>query len=76
MSRKSDREYLLTIQGTKLGGEYLSLPQYPPQEFEGLTYVAAQLTKSGNTEVTLGVERGIKLNAFLKDYGIWVKIAQ
>ena len=74
LSRKSDREYLLTISACKPAGDYLTLPQYPPRDFDGFTYLAAA-GKNGAIEITVGVDRGTKLNAFAKDNELWLKAA-
>jgi len=74
LTRKGDREYQLVIQGSKLSGDYLSLAQYPPQDFDGFTHVMAT-NRKGNSEVIIGVERGTKLTAYTKDGNVWVKIA-
>jgi len=74
LARRSDREYVLTIEGGKVPGTYLALPQYPPQDFDGLTYVLAG-QKDGNVEVSIGTERGTKLTAYFKDTNIWIRTA-
>ncbi len=72
--RKGDREYQLTIQGSKLAGDYLSLAQYPPQDFDGFTHLMAT-TRGQNSEIIIGVERSTKLTAFTKEGHIWIKVA-
>lgn len=72
LAKRSEREYLLAIQGCKLSGRHLSLAQYPPQDFDGITYIAAT-SKNGNVDIAIGVDRGVKLSAFFKDGEIWVR---
>ena len=70
--RKSDHEFLLTVQNCKITPGPLTLPLFPPQDFEGFTYVLAA-AKGATTELTIGVERNERLAAFAKEGSLWVK---
>lgn len=62
ISRKDDRTFRLKISGAHLHASATGLPQFPPAEFSGFTFV--QATNNGeDVEVIVGVERKFKVVA-------------
>lgn len=68
----SKSEYELVIPNTKLKGEHLKLPQYPPDSFKGFLYFTASDDASG-TRIKIQVEDGIILTPYLANGKLWVK---
>lgn len=72
IAKVDQKTYKLTIQNSRIGGQHLTLPQFPPADFEGFTVVAIKQTGS-NVEVTIGVEPGTTLGTFVRQSEIWTK---
>ena len=72
LTKKDARSYLLTIPDCTLEGQHLTLPYFVPQSFVGLTHVRAQRDK-GDIEVTIGIDRNVRLAAFAQENEIWVR---
>ena len=62
MSKKTDRQYVLTIQKCAVAWPHLELPHFPPHDFKGFTMVLVD-RDAGSLQVTIGVQRGTRLNA-------------
>ena len=71
VAKTGSLEYRLIIADTSLGSRGLALPQFPPQEFEGLTVIQAAPFKD-RVEVTIGVERGYRIVASSSGSEIWI----
>jgi hypothetical protein len=63
----------LTIPSTAISTLGLALPQYPPKEFGGITFIHPQ---GGQPKLltTIGVEKGVKLTAIPNGSAIYVKV--
>lgn len=72
LSKKDDKTFKVLINNCRLSSRHLALPIFPPQEFVGLTFSMAQQI-GDDVEITIGVERGIKVSALPRDNQIWVK---
>lgn len=72
--RLSDKTYQLSINGCRLGGKELGLPQFPPHDFAGYTFVSASERLTA-TVVTIGVERGVRLSSSNREGEIWIRAA-
>ena len=73
LARKSEKEYLLVLENCRLAGPHLQYPFYPPQDVEGITHVIMNMS-GNNTNVTIGVERTVKLSAAPKEEEILVSV--
>jgi hypothetical protein len=73
LARRDHRTFVLTIPSTAISTLGLGLPQYPPQEFEGITFIHPQ---GGQPKLltTIGVENGVKLTAIPNGSAIYVKV--
>jgi hypothetical protein len=71
-SKVDDRLFKITIPEGGVASPALKLPQFPPHDFIGFTYFKAATTSTG-LEISIGVERGIRINAFAQDSDILVK---
>jgi len=72
LSKTATKSYTLKIPDCTLKGEYLRLPQFPPQDFSGFSLVLAE-TKGADLHITIGVERGVKINAFSRGNQILIR---
>lgn len=72
LSKRDERSFSLVLPNARLSTQSLTLPQFPPQEFVGITFVLAKANDS-QVEISIGVERGIRVTAFAVDDEIWVK---
>jgi hypothetical protein len=70
--KKSEKEYLLSIQNCAITSGPLTLPIFAPRDFTGFKYAVAS-SKDNGTDVSIGVEKQVKLAAFTKDGSIWIK---
>lgn len=73
LSKADERLYKLTIPGTQLATLGLKLPQFPPHDFAGFTFLQAEQRES-NAEVKIGVERGARISALPQENDILVRI--
>lgn len=71
--KKDEKSYQISISDCSLKHDFLSLPQFPPHDFIGLTLVSPK-TDRGGVEILVGVERGIRISALPKDNEIWVRL--
>lgn len=73
LSRRDGRTFVLSIPHTGIATLGLALPQYPPQQFAGITFVHAQ---GGEPKLvaTIGVERGVKLTAVPNGNVVFIKV--
>jgi hypothetical protein len=73
--RRDARTYLLTVPETGISTLGLSLPQYPPADFSGITFIHPQ---AGNSKLlaTIGVKKGVKLTAVPSESVIFIKIEE
>lgn len=60
LAKKGDTSYALEVSDSIVGADYLSLPYFPPQDFEGLTFVSAKQADN-KTIITIGIEPGARL---------------
>jgi hypothetical protein len=72
LSKRDERAFSLVLPNARLSTQSLTLPQFPPQEFVGITFVLPKANDS-QVEISIGVERGIRVTAFAVDDEIWVK---
>ncbi|MBN8548725.1 MAG: AMIN domain-containing protein [Deltaproteobacteria bacterium] len=73
LSKIEDRLYKLTIPGAQLATLTLKLPQFPPHDFVGLTFLQADQL-SDSVEVKIGVSRGSRISALPQDKDIVIKV--
>lgn len=73
LSRRDALTFVLTIPHTAIATLGLALPQYPPQQFTGITFVHA-LGGDPKLMATIGVEKGVKLTAVPNGNVVFVKI--
>jgi hypothetical protein len=75
LARRDARTYLLTVPETGISTLGLSLPQYPPADFSGITFIHPQ---GGNPKLfaTIGVKKGVKLTAVPSESVIFIKIEE
>lgn len=72
LSKRDERSFSLLLPDARLSNAGTGLPQFPPQDFNGLTFVLAA-AKDNTVDISIGVERGIRVTAFVKDQEIWVR---
>ena len=71
--RKDDRGFELNIPECNITSPALGLPQFPPQDFAGFTFLDAK--KQGDEVViAVDVDRGIKIASLPHDNEIWLRI--
>lgn len=73
LSRTGQRAYRLAIPGATFAEEHLTLPQFPPQDFKGVTLVNPE-KGNGQVEFFIGVDRDTKLASFSNENEIWIKV--
>jgi len=72
LTKKDEHSYTLTISECSIIADHLKLPYFPPQNLVGFTHILAR-ENPGGIEVTIGVERGIRISAVAKDSAIVVR---
>lgn len=72
LKRKDQHSFVLEIANATLIDGYLSLVQYPPNDFKGITFMKPEKTNLG-IEILIGVEEGVRLASYAKGYEILVK---
>lgn len=70
--KQHDERYQVIISNCQLAFKRLSLPLFPPQTFTNFTMAIAD-TIGNNVTVTIGIERGTKVNYFAIGNEIWIK---
>ncbi len=70
--KQHDERYQVIISNCQLAFKRLSLPLFPPQTFTNFTMAIADTT-GNNVTVTIGIERGTKVNYFAIGNEIWIK---
>ena len=75
MSRLDDKFYKISLPAVHLERPAIGLPQFPPQDFEGFSLVAAKDEARG-IEIKVGVERNSRVSVVPADNDILVRIAR
>lgn len=75
LSKAEERLYKLSIPGARLASLTLKLPQFPPHDFVGFSFVQAE-QQGDSVEVKIGVDRGARISAFPQDKDILVRAAK
>lgn len=70
--KQGEDRYHVSISNCRLAFKRLSLPQFAPQSFVGLTMATAD-SKGDGLLITIGVERGAKITYFAVGNEIWIK---
>ncbi len=70
--KKEDGVYILSVRGTGIESSRLALPFFPPHDFIGFTMVQAR-NVGADLEITIGVERGVRVASVTKDTQIWIR---
>jgi hypothetical protein len=70
--KQHDERYQVIISNCQLAFKRLSLPLFPPRDFSNFTMIVADATGTEVT-VTIGIERGTRVNYFAVGNEIWVK---
>jgi hypothetical protein len=66
-------EYQLTITRSKLKGDHLILPQFPPDSFKGFKYVKAE-EREDSVIVSIFVNEGVRLSPYIAQDKLWVRV--
>lgn len=72
LTRRTPDLYTLTVKGADVGDKSVTLPIFPPQDFNSFVSVRA-IKKSGGLEVKIYVEDGVYLISFTKGNDIWFR---
>lgn len=75
LTRTKPTLYELEIRGAQLGGNHLSLPQFPPDNFHGFEAISA-IQQGNDALVRIFVEDGIKLAPLRIKGDLWVEIKE
>lgn len=67
--RKDDRTFILSVSECSIGGRHLLLPIFPPQDVGGINYLQPE-SKDGSCAISLGLERGLRLEAIAEGNNI------
>ena len=70
--KEKDKSYKITISRCALGVPSLALPQFPPNDFTGFTWVQVK-ENDGDIDVMVGVDDNTRVSAIPKDSDIIVK---
>jgi hypothetical protein len=70
--KHSPRVYELTLPDCAIGGEHLTLPQFPPQEFEGLSVIMSK-SKGRDAVISIGVDKDVRVAAVAQGAEILLK---
>ncbi len=68
----SKNNYEVVIPTTKLKGEYLKLPQFPPDSFKGFVYFVANDDLTG-TRIQIETEDNVKLIPYVAMGKLWIR---
>jgi hypothetical protein len=66
-------EYELTITRSKLKGDHLMLPQFPPDSFKGFKYVKSE-ERDDSVVVSIFVTEGVRLSPYIAQDKLWVRV--
>lgn len=66
LMKADDRAFDLVLPGYSLADERLALPQFPTDEFMGITFIQPERTSQG-VRIRIGVDRGTRLTAVWRD---------
>lgn len=72
LSKTGEKTYSLSVPKASLSAPGLKLAQYPPHDFIGFTFLQAQ-EMGADVELTIGVERGIRITAAAQDSDIIIR---
>ena len=72
INQLSDESYELIIEGAKLAGPHMVLPQFPPDTFGGFQVLLAR-EERGNVAIKIFVSKGTKLNPYRAQDKLWIK---
>ena len=70
--KMDDRNYELNLPGFTLESPHLSLPQFPTDNFPGITFVSATSSAAG-VRIKIGVDRGTRLGALMRGLDLMVR---
>ena len=73
LARADDRSFELTLPGYALANASLALPQFPTDDFAGITFVQLRGSPEG-VIARIGVDRGIRLGAVWSDNQILLTV--
>jgi hypothetical protein len=71
LSTKDAKTYLLRVANTSALEKHLTVPYFPPADFDWLVYVLPKMA-GNSTEITIAVEDGVKLKAIPQDTKILI----
>ena len=75
LSRKDANHYELLLEHATLLGDHLTLPQFPPDTFQGFNVIMA--TQQGaNIRVNIFVDDNIKLTPFVAQGQLWLRVGE
>ena len=72
LKKKSKGIYELTLEGAALAGDYLTLPQFPPDTFSGFEVIRASASNN-NVLIEIFVEDNITISLFRAKDHLWIK---
>ncbi len=72
LSKTADKLYSLSVPTGTFASPGLRLPQFPPRDFAGFTYLQGA-NQRGGIEVIIGVERGVRITATAQEQDILVR---
>ena len=75
LSRKKPNLFELVLENSKLVGQHLTLPQFPPDTFRGFDVVVAS-QQANDTVIKIYVEEGSRLSPFRAKNQLWVKLVE
>jgi len=74
LTRAQDNLYELVLEGARVAGSHLELPQFPPDYVEGIQMVTIK-GRGGNVVVQIYVDEGAKLKPFTSQGQLWVSVS-
>ena len=72
LNQKGPNLFELQLENANLDGEHLSLPQFPPESFNGFEVVLAN-QKNSDVIVKIYVNDGVTLSPYLAGGKLWIK---
>lgn len=72
LAKHDDGVFLLSVQNCQIPQKSLTLPQFPPEDFVGFRFIRASVPNKA-CEISIGVDKGTRIAAFVKDYDILVR---
>lgn len=73
LQQRKPSVYEITLLNSKLSGPHLSLPQFPPESFEGFEVVVAR-QRNNDVAIMVHVIEGVELETFNANGKLWIKI--